>query len=762
MATLEYDFRVVGLDAISKAFASLERRAKTHNDKMARMFADANGAPGAPPGRRGRGGPVTGGASGAVPRGRDPIEQQRRDNAKLRNQQQKDDARALNEGTKQHNTWLRLRAKWHQEEIKQETKKENEKTKVTKKAAKERERVLQAQSAQRQQTRRAVIGGVAGAVTSLGQKAVAGATVGAGAYIAAGLNAGRSAYREASALTVQAKQGGNAGSLKDINKSILDTSGQVAQTAGVERAQVVRQMSAFYGPSGNLDAAKNLSRYMTMYAEAADASPEDVGTLAGQAYAASSRKGMSAPEAEENVKHMLGMMMTHAAKYSINVKDYVGVGPELFAAASRTGSSDMFAKSFGLTSFLAQQSPGGGAVGAPEAATATSRLVDALTENRDKIKKLTDVDTMFVDPKTGIKKLKGFEETLPALFAATNADPQMLNKMGIDVRANRAFQGLTDIYADGKQRLGPGSDREKGARALREAMEKSFAEVTTPAQIEEMAAFRKEEDPYAKLEAVLTRLADNAIPPLTEAVINFTQWLSENKEGLGKAGEIAGDTIKFATKNPGTTFGIAGGAALTWTAITAYIGAKFAAFAAPASAAATAAAVEAGAAGTAAAGATGGAAAAAGGSLALPVALGIAATAITGYGAYKGFKFGQENKTGNAVADFLIGGISTNVGGLLAPLLAGKAIGDALFGGNSGGAASPVGAGTGGPIGAPQAEQAGQAGQADVLKAAASTAFVPASNALINAAMALNNAAGSIANRGDAPGQPVASAGGRK
>lgn len=761
MATLEYDFRVVGLDAISKAFASLERRAKTHNDKMARMFADANGAPGAPPGRRGRGGPVTGGASGAVPRGRDPIEQQRRDNAKLRNQQQKDDARALNEGTKQHNAWLRLRAKWHQEEIKQETKKENEKTKVTKKAAKERERILQAQSAQRQQTRRAVIGGVAGAVTSLGQKAVAGATVGAGAYIAAGLNAGRSAYREATALTVQAKQGGNAGSLKDINKSILDTAGQVAQASGVERAQVVRQMSAFYGPSGNLDAAKNLSRYMTMYAEAADATPEDVGTLAGQAYAVSQRKGMSPSEAEENVKQMLGMMMTHAAKYSINVKDYVGVGPELFAAASRTGSADMFAKSFGLTSFLAQQSPGGGAVGAPEAATATSRLVDALTENRDKIKKQTGVDTMFVDPKTGIKKLKGFEETLPALFAATNADPQMLNKMGIDVRANRAFQGLTDIYAAGKQRLGPGTDREKGAQALREAMEKAFSDVTTPAQIEEYEAFRKEEDPYAKLEAALNKLTDSALPPLTEAMINFTNWIQKNKETIDTVANKTTDVAKFAGENPVAAGGIAVAGVLAAKAIFSYVSGYFGAAGATAAggAAATTAAVEAGVAGTTAAGVTGGAAAAGGGALALPVALGIASTAITGFGAYKGFKFGQENKTGNAVADFLIGGISTNVGALLGPMLAGKAIGDALFGGNSGGAASPVGAGTGGPIGAPQAEQAGQA---DVLKAAASTAFVPASNALINAAMALNNAAGSIANRGDAPGQPVASAGGRK
>jgi hypothetical protein len=758
MATLEYDFKVVGLDAVSKAFASLERRAKTHNDKMARMFADANGAPGAPPGRRGRGGPVAGGAGGATPRSRDPIEQQRRDNAKLRNQQQKDDARALNDETKRHNNWLRQRAKWHEDEIKQEKRKEDTITKETRKAKKERERILQAQSAQRQQVRRAVIGGVAGAVTSLGQKAVAGATVGAGSYIAAGLNAGRNAYRESTALAAQSKQAGNIASLKDINKDILESSGKTAQAYGVSRADVIRQMSAFHGVAGNLDVAKRLSGYMTTFAESANANPEDVGKLAGRAFEAATRKGMSPAEAEEATKKIMGTFMAHAAKGTIEMSDYAAVAPEILAAAGRTGSSEMFTKTAGLASFIAQQSPGGGAVSAPEAATATARLVDALTENAPKIKQLTGVETMFTDPKTGIKKLKGFEETLPALFAATNADPEMLKKMGIDVRANRAFQGLTDIYAAGKQRIGPGSDREKGAQALREAMDKTFSEGTTEAQIKEMAEFRKEEDPYAKLEAALTKLADNAIPPLTEAMTSFTTWLNQHKEGINKTGEFLGETTKFVGENPVTSAGIVGGAAITFAAIKAYVGAKVAALAAGTTAAEAVAATGAAEAGVAGAGATATAAGATGLGLA-PLVAATVATMTAGYGAYKGFQFGQENKTGNAVADFLVGGYATNIGALLGPLLLGKTIADS-FSSNS--AASPVGGGTGGPIGAPQAGQAAQASQADVLKAAASAAFVPASQALVSAAVALTNSAGALVNRGDAPGQPVASAGGRK
>lgn len=755
MATLEYDFKVVGLDAVSKAFASLERRAKTHNDKMARMFADANGAPGAPPGRRGRGGPVAGGAGGTTPRGRDPIEQQRRDNAKLRNQQQRDDARALNDETKRHNNWLRQRAKWHEDEIKQEKRKEDAKTKETRKAAKERERILQAQSAQRQQVRRAVIGGVAGAVTSLGQKAVAGATVGAGSYIAAGLNAGRNAYRESTALAAQSKQAGNTASLKDINKDILESSGKTAQAYGVSRADVIRQMSAFHGVAGNLDVAKRLSGYMTTFAESANANPEDVGKLAGRVFDTATKKGMSTADAEEATKKIMGTFMAHAAKGTIEMSDYAAVAPEILAAASRTGSSEMFTKTAGLASFIAQQSPGGGAVSAPEAATATARLVDALTLNAPEIKKLTGVETKFVDPKTGIKKLKGFEETLPALFAATNADPELLKKMGIDVRANRAFQGLTDIYAAGKQRLGPGTDREKGAQALREAMDKSFSEGTTEAQIKEMAEFRKEEDPYAKLEAALTKLADNAIPPLTEAMKSFTTWLDQHKEGINKTGEFLGETAKFVGENPVTSAGIVGGAALTFSAISAYVGAKVAALTAGTTAAVAATgATEAGV-----AGATATAAGATGVGV-LPIVGAILATAATGLAggaaakdAAKKYGLGE---TGQNVLAALGGSIGTMPGMQIPALLA---YGATLLGGGS---ESPVGGGTGGPIGAPQAGQAAQASQADVLKAAASAAFVPASQALVSAAVALTNSAGALVNRGDAPGQPVASAGGRK
>jgi len=594
VATLEYDFRIVGMDAVAKGFASLERRAKAHNDAMQRMFGGARA-----------GGAAARGAGGAQARGPqvDPQarnrsraiadqerEQQRQNRREIRAQEQhqrqlaRQQQQAAREEQRVRDRAFRQEQRANEVKLREERKaaamrereREREWNRISARHRKEERegvRAVQQEQAQMVARRRRRVGMVAGAVgqtvSDIGGRALDLAKLGAGGIIAMGLNAGRSAYRESTALAAQSKQAGNTASMRDIHKDILETSRKVTESTGVDRASVIKSMSAFHGIAGSLEAAKGLAPYMASAAEATAAEPGDIARLAGVAFMRAKSKGMSDKAAQQATQDMIGIFASHAAKGTIEMSDYAAVAPEILAAASQMMSPQGFVQTAAITSAIAQGSIGGGATTAAEAATATARLVDDLTQNYEKIKKVTQksefggktIETMALDPETGVRKLKGFEETIPQLLAAAQGDVSRLMAMGIDVRGNRAMKGFLDTYIEGTKRTGPGTAEEKGAGAVREAIINASKGGVSAADFAEMAKAREELDPYAKVEKALVQLADTAIPPLTEAMQALAETLKkpETQELVGTVGK----GVKFAAENPLAAFGIyAGGKAL--------------------------------------------------------------------------------------------------------------------------------------------------------------------------------------------------------
>jgi len=613
MATLQYDFKVVGLAAVSQAFASLERRAKDHNDKMARMFSGSG---------PGRGGSVTGSTGGSAlrggvagPRAGPQQDSHVREFNRMRAARIRNDAAVLREESTRNKNWINLKNRLNNDrlrvedqhadkQIKSVRRMEQARVREAQKSANARERIYRSQQ---KYVRNQVLGSVGSSINSLGQRAFSAVTtagtVGAGAYVAAGLNAGRNSYRAASALATQSVQANNKAPLPDIMKGILDTSSGVATMHGVSQSSVVEQMLAFHGKAGNLEAAEKLSDFMTKYSEAGNVDPALTGNLAGFTYQRAKAKGATDDEAIKTTKAIMGTFMSQAAERQIELSDYVTGAPSVLASASQVGDSKDFAKTLASASAIAQAAPGGGANSAAEAVTSLARLVDFLGDTKGKVEKATGVKTKY--DMNGVQQIRPFEDVIPELYAATNADPVLLDDVGITVRSSRAFKGYRDTYIKGRDSLGKDASeadrRLAGAKAVREEIIASQKPGTSEAAITEQAAFRKEADPYAKLEAALTNLATNAIPPLTEAVKSFNQWMIDHKPGIDSVAETVTDVVNFAGEHgPVVTGAMVAGAYATAKigggALIDYIGAKLAVALGmkAAGAAGTAAAVEAG------------------------------------------------------------------------------------------------------------------------------------------------------------------------
>jgi len=377
---------------------------------------------------------------------------------------------------------------------------------------------------------------------------------------------GRDAYRASTALASLSRQTGDKRNLADIQKGILDRAGTVAQTYGVKRGDVIRSMLAFQAPTGSVQGALDLSGYITAIAEATASQPEDVAKLAGLAFKFARDKdvGMTEQQATRTAKQIVGSFAGHAAKESIEMSEYAAVAPPVLGAATKMMSSD-FAQTAAIASAVAQKSIGGGSKGAAEAATATARLVDDLTFHQEKILALTRtqefggnaIDVMGIDPVTKIRKLRGFEETIPALLAATKGDQSKLQKLGINVRGNRAMTGFLDEYALGTKRQGSGTPEEKGAAAVRDFLLAAISDRqrVSEGEAKELAKSREELDPYAKLEKALLRLADQSMPILTQAVEKLASALGGGDPTSSSAivTRAGTEAFKDAVENPGTT-----------------------------------------------------------------------------------------------------------------------------------------------------------------------------------------------------------------
>lgn len=519
MATLKYDFQIVGAEAISRAFNSLERRAAVHNRRMERMFSVSTKTT------------TRGGASsfrgGSVPS-------------------------AAKEAARETAAVNREIAKRQNEEIRAAKKVADAKIREARRAAnaavREEKRVEREQLAQVRRKR----GTMLAAASSLGQRAVGYAAMGGGLLLGGVFAAGRETSREARYLALQSKTAGNKASMSEIFTGVLGTSKATATRYGVEQATVLKTMRGFHGIAGRLEeGAKPLADFMTAVSEISGAAPEDIGRTTGTAYMHMVERFGNPEMAQKYSKQLIGALAVQAAEQSIEMEDFAKYGPRILAATNKfKGGEKEYANIAAIVAQIAQLAPQGSAIGAAEATIAIKNAADELVKNRDVVKNRYGMDITSVGP-GGIVQLNAPEDVFPAMFAKTKGDPAALAKIGLDKRANRAIEGMANLYVkgikEGDKRL---PEEMRGAKAIRDFLMTGKNKVLSPEQAEQYLKDIADADPFLRLEKAINNLVTETIPKLVPAVGSIAESLAQATPTLVRLLEGLANLVAFFAENP--------------------------------------------------------------------------------------------------------------------------------------------------------------------------------------------------------------------
>lgn len=497
MATLEYDFRVIGTDAVRRAFATLEQRARQHNRNMSAIFGTPKGVGGAA---------TAGGMS---------LAQRRREVAQLEQAELNSINRIANARINADKRVAASRAQLRRQEEAQDV-------------ARER----------RASTRNRMVNAGVGAVVGAGRVAAGAATL-AGMGLATGIYAeGKLASRIATKLVAQSRMAGNKESFADILKGVHGAAQAASLSVGGDRSDVLAAMAAFHSKTGAIGAARNLSLFMARAAEATGASYEDLGTVAGQVYANMMDKQSDTPEnrkaAEEAARGFISAAAAQGAERMIELPQLAKYGSRLTGAANLMGGgANAYAKNLALGLAVAQAAPSGTSTTAAESTMAVTRLIQSAAMKGEDFEKDFGFKVRRIE--NGVPKLLPVEDILPQIVAAMHADPVAAKKYGMEMRGVRGFEGLTSLYERGVQfgdkRL---SIQQRGALEIRkyflDALKKSIPEEEFAKNVEA----RNKLDPFRALEVAINNLINNAITPFGNAIARLAKWVSENEATLLK------------------------------------------------------------------------------------------------------------------------------------------------------------------------------------------------------------------------------------
>lgn len=551
MATLKYDFQIVGADAIAKAFKSVEDRAKEHSRKMDRVFSGAGGVGGGRKNWRSMI-PAVPGVSEAQRMAQHLVGLQKTAAAKIAGEKEKAAKRAadkeIKEAKRSADAQAREAKKAADAQIREEKRIAKERDRENRKFARQQLRLEREQVAAANRKRATTFG----ALTDLGQRATGYAALGGGLLMGGIFAQGRAASKEISQLAMLARQTGSKTSMPDLYKNISGAVKNVSTRYGAERTTVLAAMRGFQGPAGAIEeGAVPMAGFLTAMSEATGADPTVTGELAGHIYRQLAQRGVDNKDAMEQTKRLMGAFAFQSAQESVEYKDFAQYGPRILGVAGMFGGGpEAFGRYAAILGQVAQLAPQGTAVGAAESTISVSRFVEQAAANKDKIKQQLGLDITRMGP-GGIEELIAPEDLLSQVFARTKANPAKLKELGIDIRGQRAEKGLINLYkkgvAEGDKNL---TEVERGALAIREYLASAADRVVTPEAIDKMVKQREEIDPFIKLEKAINRLINEAIDPLTPVVIDIANAIKEHKTEIIAFASALGNLVSWFATNP--------------------------------------------------------------------------------------------------------------------------------------------------------------------------------------------------------------------
>lgn len=515
MATLEYDFRVIGTDAVRRAFATLEQRARQHNRNMSAIFGTPKGG--------------VAGATGSA--SRLSFLQRKKEISQLESAEINSINRLTSARINADRRVAASRAQLRRQEEAQDV-------------ARERRAGL------RNRLTNAGVGAVVGA-----GRVAAGAAKLAGMGLAAGMYMeGKTASRIATKLVAQSRMAGNKASFAEILKGAHGAASNAALAVGGDRSDIFAAMAAFHSKTGSIASAQNLSLFMARAAEATGSSYEDLGTVAGQVYANMMDQQPDTAEnrkrAEEAARGFISTAAALGAEKMIELPQLAKYGARISGAANMMGGGpEGYAKNLALGLAIAEAAPSGTSTTAAESTLAVTRLIQDLANKAPEIEKDFGIKVRSIE--NGVPKLLPIEDTLPQFIAAMHADPVAAKKYGFGERGIRGFAGLTSLYQRGV-RFGDKSlsEQQRGALSIREYMVAATKKTVSEKDLADLVRDRNELDPFQKLQTAINTLINKGMEPFGRAMGNLADFLSENESVITDLVTGFADLAKTLLKHP--------------------------------------------------------------------------------------------------------------------------------------------------------------------------------------------------------------------
>jgi hypothetical protein len=520
VATLQYDFSVVGLRVVYKALAGVERRFARSARAMVQM-ANKAGAKAAKAGA-GTGKAATAKRMAAGKAVADAETQARlRGERKVRAQRERDAIRESNR-----------RVRLAQNEA------------IAGARARER-----ADRMARTTFRRNLIGGARQRVgrTLRGAGRIAGGALalGGGFAIASAIGTEKRARARAAALANQAFGTEGSGGLN--RQQLMNRALEVARPLGVESGKgaegVLDAMRQFQAIAGSFKGGTDLAKFMTSLADATDADLGDVGRTAGQVFQNVYNQLTSIEDPAERyaqtvlkTKSIMAVVAGQAKIGSIEMSDMAQqMGKLMSSTAAYKGDVADLANTMGAVGQLAIA---GGAASPEEAMTALMRMSSDISQRGAGAFKKAGINVFADEAQTML--LDPAEIIMRTVTKTGGALPAMGKLLGI--RSRKAFDPFRKAYVE----AGGGA---KGEGAMREMFERFKVQKMTEGEVTTSAAFRRAQDDKQFAIAVAKfnqAIGQQMLPAVTALIPEFVKLLPV----LTKAAEGFAAFVKWFGENP--------------------------------------------------------------------------------------------------------------------------------------------------------------------------------------------------------------------
>lgn len=541
MATLQYDFRVVGTNAVDRALASVERRIAQFNASVTRLT-------GTPVSRSG-----TTSVSAHAARARGTADREAREQARAAAQAERYWRTAA-----QRSIDFRIKAdeKAHQQRLRQIAQEERAQKSAEVSLDRQRSRAITANA--RAAERHARMAGrerqnVARGIIGTGGRSVMGSLGAVGTYAGAALGlagsfAMGSAVQTQLAESARASQLANQAGKPGIKGQLLK---EAQGTKGFTGMEALEGLGSFTDITGDLDTARKLLPEMSRIALATSTDLADLGSAMGSAFIPLSDQ---IKDPTERLKAMNAVMKATAgmgAVGAVEVKDLAGSMAGLAASSNKfTGNSQENLNKMVAIAQAARQR--GGAQGAEEAVTSVARFsTDLLTKPAQK--RLNQLGVNVFSDKTQTQ-LKDPTEIIVDVLKKTKGNLVDLNNI-FGERGVRAVGGFSPLFtqAEAENAKLPADKRQKtgeaGATAVRGEMNRLLQASVSDQQIGERVQSRLQ-DPDMLMKENMKKfnaaVGSELLPVLIRLIPEFAKLIPS----LAKAAEIFARLVESAAKDP--------------------------------------------------------------------------------------------------------------------------------------------------------------------------------------------------------------------